>query len=250
MEAPIYISATGPDGAGKDTAWRNAKPLLPTEITLVKIGKPSSIIKDGIETYVHAGMSRALDAFHGWADVQRSRKLTLLSNTLYVMFQWKVQEPLLISQVKPDVVFSLRDGYVDPAAYAPYYSAESLGRLDIPQRIDTLRRLHGSPYRDHTIFMDVNPKEAVKRINERLHREANLKGLIRPKWVHQHENQADLQMIRDEYFKVLAHMEKFRGTQVSYLDTNSASRSQIGTAVANVILKAFDHLNSRVLIPT
>lgn len=237
MEAPLFISATGPDGAGKDTAWRHAKPHLPEDITIVKIGKPSSIIRGGNEEYVHQPVSKVLDQFHSWADAKRSRHLTLISNFLYVMFQWRVQEPLLIHQINPDLVFSLRDGYVDPAAYAPFYSGSSLGRLAIPDRISALRAMHGSPFRDLTIYMDVDPQTAVARIEERMRREAvDSNGVIRPKWVHQHENERDLAAIRTEYFAVLDHVKGKRGTDVIQLSTTEATKSEIGAQLAKGII--------------
>lgn len=232
MEVPLFISATGPDGAGKDTAWKNAMPHLSSDLTIVKIGKPSSVIQNGKEIYVHTATSRILDSLHSWADSKRSKKLTLLSNALIVLFQWRVQEPWLIYQAKPDLVFSLRDGYADPAAYARYYSPDTLGKQTIPKRIETLQKIHGSPIRDLTVFLDVSPEVAVWRISERMQREATQQGLLRPKWIHQHENVEDLTAIREEYLAVLGYLQKNKGTQVERIDTNNMRKPDVGSRLA------------------
>lgn len=233
---PELVSATGPDGAGKDTAWKNALPLLPHDLRILKIGKPSSVIINGDERYVDVGMSHRLDWLHSWADTQRSKTLTSIANTMYVMFQWRIQEPVWTRRIHPDLVFSLRDGYVDPAAYAPYYTPQTLGKLPIPDRIDTLYRLHHSPFRHHTIFLDVDPAVAVRRIEERMEREKEAQGLVRPKWVHQHENLEDLTGIRAEYGRVLAHMKAVRNTRISTIDTTNQPRETIGLRLAQEIL--------------
>lgn len=234
--SPLRVSVTGPDGAGKDTAWRMVKPHLPPELRVVKIGKPSSVILDGRERPVHVPVSRTLDWVHEWADHKRSRRLTALSNTAYVLFQWRAQEAWLTSQVQPDLVFSLRDGYADPAAYAPYYTTGTLGRLEIPDRIDMLHTLHGSPLRDHTIFLDIEPAVAIQRIAERLERERNMtKKPMREKWVHLHENESDLAEIREEFFDVLSHLRE-RGTQTDKIDTTPLSREAVGERLTHKIL--------------
>lgn len=236
-ERIVRISATGPDGAGKDTAWRNAKTSLPPNLKILKIGKPSSCIFQGKETYIDTGASRFLDSLHTWADARRSKMLTSMANTLYVMFQWRYQEPFWTNKIKPDVVFSLRDGYADPAAYAPYYMPNSLGRLKIPRRIDFLRALHGSPFRDLTIFLDIDPNVAVARIDERIKREAlENKAVLRPKWQHQHENIEDLTGIRDEFLRVLDHLCCVRKTQLGYINTTNTPKEEVGSCLATKVI--------------
>lgn len=139
--------------------------------------------------------------------------------------------------MKPDLVFSLRDGYFDPAAYAPYYMPHTLGRLSIPERINFLRRLHGSPFRDRTVFLDIEPELAVIRIAERIEREKGMEGqLMRPKWAHQHENCRDLSLIRNEFLGVLTYLEA-RGTAFSLIDVNRRTRESVGEQLAKNILE-------------
>ena len=240
-ERPVFISVTVPDGAGKDSCWKAAKALLPPAPTILKIGKPSSIIINGRETFVDQRISRVLDAFHAWADAQRNIQLTCFANTLYVMFQWGVQERYWRSKVHPDMVFSLRDGYVDPVAYAPYYANSTLGKMDIPERISILHKLHGSPFRDTTVFLDVDPSIAVRRIEERLQAEAQIQGrLMRPKWIHQHENVRALTLIHQEFFRVLEYLEENKNTNVCVIDTNELSKQEVGKRLAGGIMSGYN----------
>ncbi len=236
MESLVRISATGTDGVGKDTVWRISKQAIPSDLRIVKIGKPSSIILGGREEFVDQQVSAALDRLHTKADESRNRHLTSAVNALIIMFQWRYQEPRLIRRYNPDVVFSLRDGYADPAAYAPYYTPESLGALPIPQRLAYLRRLHGSPYRDHTIFLDVDPEVAVARIDERIAQEAiSGERLVRPKWRHQHENNNGLREIRAEFFRVLEVLQE-EGTAVTYIDTTGVSPHDVSEQFVSTLM--------------
>lgn len=233
----VRVSATGPDGAGKDTAYRIAKKGFPSDITIVKIGKPSSIISCGTETYIHTRVSKRLDALHEWADSTRSRLLTSAVNTMYVLWQWRVQEPYLVAKVHPNMVLSLRDGYIDPCAYAPYYTPRTLGKMPIPQRISFLKNLHGSPYRDHSIFLDVDPAIAIQRIKERVKRESAMQPgtLVRPKWQHQHENLEDLTGIRCEFLATLGYLRDSGKTRISCIDTSHISKEDAGSRLAHLI---------------
>lgn len=244
VESARKISVTGPDGAGKDTAWRTALEHIDlSELTVLKIGKPSSIFRGGEERHVDVELSRVLDWAHEWADYKRSRLMTSVSNTAYVMFQWRIQEKLWSYRIRPDIIFSLRDGYVDPAAYAPYYMPDTLGRLSIPNRINFLHGLHGSPRRDHTIFLDIDPVIAVERIANRIEaqneqiRKTDSSRPIRPKWQHQHENVQDLTAIREEFFSVLKHLEN-SGTQIGTVDA-SYEIPTVGQDLASKLSQAF-----------
>jgi len=77
-----------------------------------------------------------LDELHGVADKKQNRRLTSVTNAMYVFFQWRLQEPYWTIKVKPDVVFSLKDGYADPASYAPFYMPDTLGKMTIPERVN------------------------------------------------------------------------------------------------------------------
>lgn len=235
-ETPVRISATGPDGAGKDTAWRFAKPHLPEQLRILKIGKPTSLVVNGNECFVDITTSHFLDSIHGWADRKRSRLLISLTNCAYVLFQWRIQEPLWISKFHPDIIFSLRDDYTDPAAYAPFYMPETLGKLPIPQRIDRLYQILHSPLRHHTVFLDIDPNLAVRRIDERFENERTTQVLIQPKRVHMHENVAVLTAIRCEFFSVLDYLKTYRKVEVGYVDA-SLPKKQVGEKLATYILQ-------------
>lgn len=242
VSGPIRVSATGPDGAGKDTAWRYAKSQLPEDLLILKIGKPTSYFVGGVETFVQSAQSRQLDLFHEWADARRSKVLTSLANTLYVVFQWRFQEPSWTQKLAPDMVFSLRDGYVDPSAYARYYTPTTLGKLSVPDRIKALRAIHGSPYRDHTVFLDISPEVAVRRIQMRIEAESAMPvdgKPVRPKWQHQHENVKDLTFIRGEYREVLGHLNHWCGTRVTEVAVDGKPKEQVGRELARSIMTNF-----------
>ncbi|MBI3397148.1 hypothetical protein HY045_01585 [Candidatus Woesebacteria bacterium] len=237
----VFVSATGPDGAGKDTAWRVVRDLLPKDLKIVKIGKPSSVVTDGQEQFVQIGISRSLDKLHERADRTRNHRFITMANFLYVMFQWRLQEPYWTKRIKPDLVFSLRDGYVDPSAYAPFYASDSLGKIGIPGRIAFLRSLHGSPFRNYTLFLDIMPQIAVERIKLRIEGEKKLKADIkRPKWQHEHENLEGLTRIRGEYYLVLKYIEEYCMTKVQKFDVSKTSKLDAGLFFRDFILMAVD----------
>lgn len=239
------ISVTGPDGVGKDTGWLNAKKLLPSDLVILKVGRPSSLVVGGHEEFVHTKATSFLNHLHQLADKQRNLYLTGVVNVLNVTFQWRFQEPYLIRRFSPDLVFSLRDAYLDPAAYSVYYLPGTLGRMPIPQRIDFLHALLASPYRDHSVFLDIDPKTSVERIDKRIADGAIGHGRDLPDWKHQHETVESLRMIRDEFLKTAEYLAAHKGTRVTIVDTNKSTRGEVAQIIAGNIMSAYGGSTSR-----
>lgn len=219
-QSPLRISITGMDGSGKSSAYRAFVASVPEDLTVVRISRFSSVIRNGEEQIVDRQISQGLDNFHSWADSTKNRKVVSVANALCVLYAWRIQEKRLTQKYKPDLVLALRDPYIDPMAYARFYSPHTLGAMPLECREKTLKRLHGAPVSDSIIFLDVDPVVAVARIDQRIREEAQATTqLERAKWVHLHENVTDLAAIRLEYSATLSYFQSRYGIEVKEIDT-------------------------------
>ena len=239
---PVRVSITGMDGSGKSSAYRAFVESVPADLTVVRISRFCSVIENGEERIVGRRVSEALDNVHEWADSTKSRGLITAANTAWVLNSWRRQERKLTERYKPDLVLGLRDPYIDPIAYASYYNEGVLGARSIEERTRLLHRIHGAPISEGTIFLDVDPDIAVERINKRLAEEAaSPRTMERAKWVHLHENAADLTGIRAEYNTTLDHFAANHGVDVTVINTVDSSKEDVAQLVRTKLLEPFGY---------
>lgn len=239
-EIPIRVGITGMDGSGKSSAYRTFIGNVPPELTIVRISRFSSVIRKGREEIVGRNISQVLDNFHAWADSTKNRPIISLANILCVLYAWKIQEKRLTRQFSPDMVLALRDPYIDPIAYARFYSPGMLGAFSIEERDKILQKLHGAPINHRIIFLDVDPRVAVERIKQRMLEEAQTKNqLERAKWVHLHENESDLSKIRTEYDAALSYFQAKHGVDIVRIDTVKHSKVAVAEILFSTLMQPF-----------
>ncbi len=239
-EVPVRISITGMDGSGKSSAYRAFAEGVPQDLTVVRVSRFCSVIQGGKEQLVNRDVSQKLDDFHSWADKTKNRAFITLANTLWVLYSWRIMAPKLEEEFHPDLVLALRDPYIDPMAYAKYYSTRLLGSRNLRDREKLLKRIHGAPVSNSIIFMDVEPQTAVERIDQRIADERLLPDAPeRTKWIHLHENVPDLVGIRQEYGSVLDYFQSNHGVDVLRVDTMVHDKEESGRIVRDKLLKPF-----------
>lgn len=233
------LSVCGTDGSGKDTALTNAYHKFmrdnPTT-TILEVGKPTRYWDGTQWIIVEPGITRTIDEWHQRADKSKNPKLITVASLMSVLFMWRHQAPYWSRKFKPDMVISIRDPHIDPAAYAPFYTPDTMGKLSIPDRIKLVKGLTGVPYREEIVFLNLEPEIAVRRIKQRVFEEKATGGDgSRPeKWEHLHENVAGISLIRDEFFKVLGYVEGSLGIRVTRIDASQSKEVVAGELVARL----------------
>ncbi len=79
---------------------------------------------------------------------------------------------------------------------------------------------------DLLIYLNITPDAAVQRIENRIKKENQEIGLVRPKWKHMHENPKDLELLKKEYEKILKHYDQL-GWNIHVLDVEKLSQNEI-----------------------
>jgi len=236
---PFGFRICGTDGSGKNTALENAylQFLLENQnTTILEVGKPTRYWDGNRWTIVELGITRALDELHQRADKSKNPRKVMLASMMSVLFMWRHQARYWSEKYKPDMVVSIRDPHIDPAAYAPFYAPDTLGRLSIPDRIKVVKGLTGAPYPEEVVFLDLDPEIAVSRIEQRMAEEIRdgSDGNRPVKWLHLHENVDGLRNIRNEFYRVLNYMEGSQGTRVTRIDASQSKEAVAGELVARL----------------
>src|SRR5258708_1969419 len=99
--SPVRLSVTGMDGSGKSSAYRAFVESVPKDLTVVRISRFCSVIRDGEEKIVGRRTSQVLDNVHEWADSTKRRGIITAANTLWVLNSWRRQERKLTEHFKP-----------------------------------------------------------------------------------------------------------------------------------------------------
>lgn len=229
---PLKISVTGIDGSGKSTVCSMVTCELGVDSSLVKLSRPVYSIEKGEKKYHFEKLVSAIDWLHEKADHSRNINLVLAANTLNVVFQGRVVEPLLMARLKLDYVIGSRDYLIDPSVYADFYSP-LLAKQPMAQRIETMKRITRLDFRNVIFLLTVPPDTAVCRIENRIKEEARTgKKVERPKWRHMHENSRDLAKLERGYHKALDVVAGQSNTKIIEIDTtinNAVAVSKIIT---------------------
>lgn len=248
----LRVSITGIDGAGKDTGTKLAlqKVAAAGIAPIVKVVRPMYVINaDGVETQIYKSWKEFTDTVHEFADKTRQKCAILGANALDVMVQSRFIEPAAL-RANPDakVLASSRDMRVDPAVYSEFYCTMFAKRMSMKKRLQAAQFMTGIS-RDLIVRLVVDPKTAVKRIDERIAREAAEKeqsGVagMRDKWRHMHENPDDLQKLDAAYAMALKVLSEYSSTEILEIDTNDMTREEVAEQVADKITKSYNLKNA------
>jgi len=172
----LRVSVTGIDGVGKDTSVRLALQKVAASgiAPIVKVMRPMYVVNaDGQETQIYKPYKNFTDTIHGFADKTRQRHVILGINALNVVSQSRLIEPIALRTFSDaKVLVSSRDMRVDPAVYSEFYSPALAHGVSMETRLRVAQLVTGIN-RDLIIRLVVDPEIAVKRIDERIAREAS-----------------------------------------------------------------------------
>jgi len=246
-----YISSlraviTGVDGAGKSTTAGFVVNALGHEYRIAKPGpsRPFYTMVDGNKRYYYQNTIKLIDRLHAIADRSHRPDFVGAVNAINVILNGRVVEPDFIRRVKPELVLGARDFYIDPAVYSVIYSPR-LGKKPMNERIDTLKRITGAPYRDIIFFLTVPPEEAISRIEGRIAAERlNPNSTEREKWRHMHEQPDILNNLQMEYYNALNEVQKRHPVQIYEINTSGILQSEVVDSITHTIKT---HLENRTL---
>jgi thymidylate kinase len=222
---PFRTSITGIDGAGKDTITRLALGVVSRGAKIVNLNRPAYVFDDGEQTQIFKRTTETFDRMHEGADSRQNPHLITMINAMNVLVQARIMERRA-EQMRPDMITSSRDPWVDPAVYLTYYAPDSVQRnISMATRLKTMQHLTGVQ-RDLLILLRVDPEVAVKRIDSRVAEEAevreasgNASAGMRDKWRHMHENVPDLTMLAEGYDVAMAELGKMTDIRIFEIET-------------------------------
>lgn len=229
-EMPFRASITGIDGAGKDSVSELVADILGKELDVVKVTPPIYGIRDGIESLEFSALIQAYDLVNSAAVRSQNKNAVLLAQAAYVLLQTRVIEPSMIRRYKPDVVIGARDMLVDPAVYANLYAKGTLGSQSINNRIQTMHKITGTPYRQSITLLTAEPRTALEKIKNQM-MENTEGGRKRLHYVH--ETEEHLTYLSQSYRQVLRVLRENHPTPILEVDTNSKMQSESALIVVS-----------------
>jgi thymidylate kinase len=231
------VSVTGIDGSGKSTSIAKVVDNISKEYLTAKIGRPTYVNGPNMnqKQYLFTNLNNTIDKAHSLADNIES-KLLVASVSSLSRFAITHIENGVFSKFNPEVTIYSRDKIVDPAVYSTFYfpftkkwSAEI--RINIAKNI----QFNTKPS-DTIIYLDIDPKIAVERIEKRIEEEKT-KSSDRNKWKHMHENVENLSSLRHFYEEALSHMEKKFNTEVITINVDNNTLNEVSSKIEDIIRK-------------
>ncbi len=226
-ERLVRGAVTGIDGAGKDSVLSAAIEVLGENFNIVKISRPAVCIIDGNKVMEFTSVFKAIDLMHSIADRMRNVRAILAVNSVNVMFQTRVVEPALVRKYKPDLIIGARDMLVDPCVYSVFYAGGSLASRGEMERLQIMRRLTATAFRDTIAYLTVDPATAIRRIESRISEESLGRPTLRRKFRHLHEDPENLKLLAETYYRVLAALQSLHPTSILEIKTDDRSRSEV-----------------------
>ncbi|MBS3087909.1 hypothetical protein J4226_04925 [Candidatus Pacearchaeota archaeon] len=237
------ISVIGIDGAGKSTVISKTIAKLSNEYKILKTGRPIYIEEAGKRTYFYEKTTKKIDAIHQYFDNTKFKPGISFANGLNVFIQ-PTLESKMITYHNPDITIASRDMTICPATYLTFYHPNSK-KLTQAQRLNLFNRFRRMGYPNLITYLDINPKEAVKRIDSRIEQEQLLnKATNRNKWKHLHETEDKLKEIKKHYENALEYLIK-EGEKIKIIDANQSLENVIDEFAQTIIenMKSFKKIN-------
>jgi len=199
------ISVIGIDGAGKSTVVSETIKKISNQYKILKTGRPIYIEEAGKRKYFYENTTKGIDKIHGYFDDIGIRAGISLANSINVFIQ-PTLESKMIRKHNPDITIASRDMTICPATYATFYHPNTK-KLTQTQRLNLFNNFRKMGYPNLITYLDINPKEAVKRINKRIEEEQKFKKETdREKWKHLHETENGLRELKGYYENALEYL--------------------------------------------
>lgn len=224
---------TGIDGAGKDSTLSAAIEILGQDYDIVKISRPAVCMVKGNKILEFTSTFKMIDLLHSTADRMGNIRAILAVNAINVLFQTRVVEPALTRKYQPDLIVGARDMLVDPSVYSVFYAEGSLASQSERERLLTMRRLTRTAFRDTIAYLTVDPELAVRRIESRMDEESRGKPTIRKKFRHLHEDQENLRILAETYYRVFAALQTLSPTSILEIRTDERTRKEVSMMIVD-----------------
>lgn len=158
----------------------------------------------------------------------------LLTGAVYagmIVAGYKPAETVVKAIYKPDMLITERDIVLDSAVYSAFYFPRIGGDLNTRLRIASLLTLTHLP--DLIIYLSVNPKVALKRIQESLEKKCWMGRKFKP---HIHETLDGLAALQTFFMDAL-NSATAKGTEVIEVDANRDRPEEIAARLAPMLIR-------------
>ena len=231
---PFRMSITGIDGSGKDGVANSVFQMLSSESTVVQLGRPSLLYRNGESKRIFRPIVSPVEAIHNYGDRHDSQKIVLGISAINTVMQSRVLERLASHyHPTPDIIASNRDARLDSAVYLECYANKKLKSMSIEERVNRLQRLTNI-HRDLVIRLHVDPEVAIQRIENQLSQQA-LSG-VQDRSVRQiHENIDDLAKLTSAYEPASRQLQRIQPHKAVIIDTTDRTPEEVVDVTYNVI---------------
>jgi len=229
------VSVTGIDGCGKSTAISKVVDELASQYLIAKIGRPTYISGPEVpksREYLFTGLNKGIEGVNTFASNLENR-LGVASVNIFNVFLWSLINKRVFSKYNPEITIYGRDRIIDSAVYSTCYFPftrkwSSDLRLKIAQAISRAK------FSDTIIYMDVDPKVAVERIEKRIEEEKKSE-INRKKGWQMHENLRDLTNLKHYFAEALDYLYGHSNIDLHIIKVNNKSLQEVANEMAQTI---------------
>ncbi len=218
----VKISILGLDGAGKSTTVAYFTKMFYKQYFIVKTGRSVYYFdkNSGEKIELFTDKLKKIDEKYAKYEQKKSRLGIVWASICYV-FALRFIERYIIRKFKPEIIIASRDISVDTVIYVDYY-IPFMKYIPKPILRFFIRLFSLFPKKsDLIIYLQLDPKESIKRIKKRELKKKVDKSVMRIKSRYRHENFKDLKKISENYDHYLQdYLSKKKKVTVVYIDAN------------------------------
>lgn len=219
----VKISILGLDGAGKSTTVAYFTKRYYKDFFIVKMGRSVYYYdrQSGEKINLFTNLLKRIDNMYAKYESRQSRFGIILASIYYVLAT-RYMENYIIRKIKPDIIIASRDISIDTVIYVDYY-IPFIKYIPKPIVRFFIRLFSFFPKKsDMIIYLNLSPKESIKRIKKREVKKKVDKSVMRIKSRYRHENFKDLSKISKNYDAYLNdYLKKKKGISVVYVDADN-----------------------------
>lgn len=238
------FSVTGIDGCGKSTSISKLVDSLAPDYLTAKIGRPTYIsgpeISEG-RKYLFTKLNKKIDGLHSFTDDLENR-LGVASVNILNSFVWSFINKKVFTEFNPEIAIYGRDRIIDPAVYSTFYFPFTKN-WSSKLRLDIAKTISRSKTSDTIIYMDIDPKIAVERIEKRIEEEKKKSGIDRKKWAHMHENIHDLTNLKNYFSEALDYLYGHSNIDIQTINVNEINLQQVADKMESIVRQKMNNLN-------
>ncbi len=218
----VKVSILGLDGAGKSTTVAYFTKRFYKNYFIVKMGRSVYYYdrNTGEKVQLFTKLLKKVDNMYAKYEARQSR-IGIVWASIFYVFATRYMESWVIRKLKPDIIIASRDISVDTVIYVDYY-IPYIKYVPKPVLRFFIRLFSLFPKKsDMIVYLELDPKESIKRIKKRELKKKIDKSVMRIKSRYRHENFKDLKKIAENYdYYLKDYLFKKKGITVVYVNAN------------------------------